>query len=240
MWVTMPDESDLPGEVTGGELATEAFAGLISAVPAAGGPLAAIATGILRRRQNRRLGQFLRDLNEDLIEVRETIDEGFTETEDFKDLAEEILSRAADTRQREKLKAYRAIFVNTVTADQPRFDQAAEIATLVSRWQPTHIEFLRDFSEVSRKRTPFPRRRAKAPSEGAAREGVLEHMAEILGWPLPQVRRIWQELYASGVVRERITRSRQWDTEEIRVLTMVSEFGEEVIDFLAHPSERNS
>src|SRR5207302_5150767 len=96
------------------ETAAEIAATALSAVPVVGGTLSEIATAIIRRRQNRRLNQFLIDLGNDMRRLCDRVNTDFIQRAEFSDLAEDILTKAAETRQQAKLDALRSIFLNTI------------------------------------------------------------------------------------------------------------------------------
>lgn len=237
-----PDEDDAihhavyPTEI---EREMERAVAILAELPG-GNVLGELIRGWVARRQNRRLDGFLRRLRDDLRAVEDRINQDFVGTEDFEDLAEEIFARASDTRQEEKLEAYRNLFVNTVTADDPDFGDAAEIAALVARWQPIHIAFLRDFVEYLRTGGYIRHRFYDEASEGGIRNRALREIARTMDWEYGDVRRVYHELRANGVVWERTQRSRRWNDEEVEMEFRVSEFGEHVIEFLSRePDDRD-
>ena len=154
------DDQEVEGlSVTPGEFTAEVVSAALSAVPVAGGPMAAIATGVISRRQNRRLNQFLIDLAEDMKRLRDRINSEFVKSEEFEDLAEDVFSKAAETRQQAKLDALRAVFLNTVLSDCPSYDETEEITSLVHSFHDRHIVMLRilDASRPPWRKHPQPR-----------------------------------------------------------------------------------
>lgn len=227
----------------------EGLAASLNLVPVAGGALSDVAAGIIRRRQNRRLRGFLADLVADLDRVKDRLDRDYMESEDFHDLAEEILSNAADTRQQERLDAYRALFVNSVTQEDVGFDEAAEVSTLIARWLPSHIEFLAALTERERWVTRGPRNtghkfRVRVHEEEyelpdtTVRNRGIERIARRLDWNPQRVRRVWQELYASGVVSLYVEKkeNREGVVDQYEAYFYLTEFGDRVLELLENPA----
>ena len=124
-------ESENPLESTTAETTIEIVSIALQAVPIAGGILSSTATFFLDRRKNERLNKFLVDLAEDLNQVQEKVNSDFVRDDEFRDLAEDIISKASETRQQEKLDALRAVFLNTVLSKKPKCDDVEEITTLI-------------------------------------------------------------------------------------------------------------
>lgn len=106
----------------------------LNTVPMVGGIMSGIANEVIAKRQNRRLNIFLVSLAKKLKGVSEKINRDFISKEEFQDLTEDIFSKAAETKQKEKLEALKAIFLNTVLSDKPNYNEVAEMAVLVERW----------------------------------------------------------------------------------------------------------
>lgn len=227
----------------------EGLAASLNLIPVAGGTLSDVAAGLVRRRQNRRLRGFLEDLIVDLNRLEDRVDQDYMRTKDFHDLAEEILSNAADTRQQQRLDAYRSIFLNTVTRKEVGFDEAAGIATLVARWLPVHIRFLALLSEQQRfKGTDVKRNdqaflarvnkdRYELPQTTVHKRG-LKQVARRIDWDPEQVQRVWHELAASGVVDLHLDYLERRDgvVDQIEGRFYLTPFGERVIEFLDNPA----
>jgi hypothetical protein len=90
---------DDPVHSTEFETAGEAAAIALSAVPVAGGVMAGIAGAIISRRQNRRLNEFLVTLADNFKILKTQLNNEFLKTDEFQDLAEDLFSKAAETRQ---------------------------------------------------------------------------------------------------------------------------------------------
>lgn len=188
------------------------------------------------RRQNRRWFEFAEELCRIVAQHEDQLNRDFWGTEEWEDLVEEVVTKAADTRQQELLDAYRNLFVNTVLGDDPSFDEAAEISTLLWRCPPSHIQFLRILTEgVGRLGVSTSRRSSE--SEMFLQREMLPGVAEKIGWPKSLVRRVWRELYSSGVISYDWTNDPTVDGRARRVecRAYTNEFGKRVVAFLSEP-----
>lgn len=179
----------------------ERAAALAGAIPIAGSVASEIIRSVVVRRQNRRLNEWLEALRDDLDRVEtHSLSREFLESEEFRDLFEEITTHVSDTRQEEKLDAFRALFLNTITDPEPSFDRAAEIASLIGRWQPAHIVVLRDLTVLDGK-VPFSTRLSQNPGHFARREApravrrAVEHAGRT-----PPPKRVVRDLLRVGVL----------------------------------------
>lgn len=126
----MSDESNFL-EPSKPEKATEAVLLALAAVPYAGSVLSTAASLFLHKRQNRRLQRFLKSLANDLESVKREMHQQFIQSESFTDLAEDIISKASEIQQQEKLDALREGFLHAVIHKATRHDKAAEISDAV-------------------------------------------------------------------------------------------------------------
>lgn len=245
------DASDIPPIYTHPvEQQIEIAAALAGAIPFAGSVASEIIRAIAVRRQNRRLNEWLESLRADLDRLGEaSLNRGFLESEEFHDLFEEIATRVADTRQDEKLDAYRALFVNTVTAPEPSFDRAAEIASLVDRWQPAHIVLLRELTSLEGK-IPFSTQLSQNPAHFARQEAprAVRRAVEHAGGNLPP-RRVVRDFLRAGVLdytyeirtasanAQRLmgVRPSHRKPADVRGRVSVTKFGECVTRYLSSP-----
>lgn len=220
-------------DTTSVEQAGEFAAIALNAVPVAGGVLAAIATSIVSKRQNRRLNQFLVDLADDLGNFQDRVNADFLQTDEFQDLAEDIFAKAAETRQQEKLDAFRAIFVNTVLSTHPDYDEAAEIAGLVNGWQARHVILIRILAN------PIAADRQMGDAVGRG-GGLTTSISSIFHRLLPewdddQIDRTWQELYDAQIHRTSGTKIMLSDQGIHQLENRLSDFGVRVARYLTLP-----
>jgi hypothetical protein len=230
------NETKEPVSSTPVETAVEVGAIVLEAVPYVGGVLSSTAAFFLEKRKNERLNRFLVDLAEDLQSVKDQIDQEFAETEGLQDLTEDILSKAADTRQEEKLDALRAIYLNTVLSEHPNYDETAEIAALVFGWQSRHVILLRILSNP---------RAADEQMGGVVGEGggLTTSISQILRKLLPQwdddeIERTWQDLYDQRIHRTSGTMTMMTDIGIRQLENRLTDFGNKVAGFLRNPVQR--
>ena len=230
--MTQPEE---PIHSTPAETTAELVAMGLSAVPYGGSVLSAIANSLIQKRQNRRLNAFLVSLAKDLNLVQDRMNQDFVKSEGFHDLAEDIFSKAAETRLQEKLDALRAIFLNTVISDRPSYDEAAEIAALVHGWQPRHVILLRILQDP---------RRANRQMGGPVGEGgglatsIIDIVQKLLPeWEEDQIDRTWKELYDARIHRTPETKGMMNDTGIRQLENRLSEHGQKVSTYLTDPPE---
>lgn len=218
---------------TAGEKAGEVVAIALNAIPVAGGVMSDIAGAVISKRQNRRLNQFLITLANNLKELESRINIDFLHTENFQDLAEDIFSKAAETRQQEKLDALRAIFVNTVLSNSPKYNEAAEIADLVNGWQPRHIILIHILADPLDADTQMGN--AVGPGGGLA-TSISSILNKLLPeWDDDQIDRTWNELYDAKMHRTPGTKTMMTDQGINQLRNRLTEFGEKVARYLMIP-----
>ncbi len=224
---------DQPLEPTTGERAGEVVAIALNAVPIAGGVMSDIAGAIISKRQNRRLNQFLVTLAENLKNLESRVNSDFLQTEDFQDLAEDVFSKAAETRQQEKLDAFRAIFVNTVLSDSPTYDEASEIVDLINGWQPRHIILMHILADPA----AADKQMGNVVGPGG---GLTTSISTILHKLLPewdddQIDRTWKELHDAQMHRTPGTKTMMTDQGINQLQNRVTDFGKKVARYLVVP-----
>ena len=224
---------DQPLDATTGEKAGEIVAIALNAVPLAGGVMSEIAGAIISKRQNRRLNQFLITLADNLKALESRVNAEFLRTDDFQDLAEDLFSKAAETRQQEKLDAFRAIFVNTVLSSTPTYDEAAEIANLVNGWQPRHIILMQILAD------PLAADKQMGNVVGPG-GGLATSISSILhkllpAWDDDQIDRTWKELYDAQMHRTPDTKTMITDQGINQLQNRLTDFGVKVARFLVIP-----
>ena len=225
--------NDQPLEATTGEKAGEVVAIALNAVPIAGGVMSDIAGAIISKRQNRRLNQFLFTLAENLTSLESRVNSDFLHAEDFQDLAEDVFSKAAETRQQEKLDALRAIFVNTVLSDSPTYDEASEIVELINGWQPRHIILMHILADPA----AADKQMGNVVGLGG---GLTTSTSTILHKLLPewdddQIDRTWKELHDAQIHRTPGTKTMITDQGINQLHNRLTDFGKKVARYLVVP-----
>jgi hypothetical protein len=216
-----------------GETGGKVIATALNTVPIVGGVLSDIANEIIAKRQNKRLNDFLISLSEKLHNVTEKINKEFIRTAKFEDLAEDIFSKAAETRQQEKLDALRSIFLNTLLSDRPDYDEAMEIAALIYQWQPRHIILLKILSDPK-----------KADEEmgnvvgygGGIATSINQILKKLLPeWNEDQIERTWQDLYDAKVHRTPGIKTMMTDLGIRQLENRLSDYGFRVASYIKDP-----
>lgn len=225
-------ESEGPMVPTRGEVTAEIVSIGLSSVPYAGGVLSGVANSFIQKRQNRRLNEFLKDLADDLAEVKENINQKFVTSDEFEDLTEDIFSKAAESRQKEKLDAFRAIFVNTITSERANYDEAAEIVTLINSWQPRHIVQLKILSDPV---AADSQRGNVVGSGGGISTSLNQIFTKLLpDWDEDQIERTWSDLYDAKIHRTSGTKTMMTDKGIHQLEGRLTEFGQKVARYLSN------
>jgi hypothetical protein len=111
----VPRKSSPPAD-QGKEYGLATIKGLIGAVPFAGTLLNEIVFEARSRLKQRRLEEFVRELAISLAEVESSrIDRDYLHTEEFSDLAEDVLLRVSRNRSEKKRQHFRNILVGSIT-----------------------------------------------------------------------------------------------------------------------------
>lgn len=135
------------------ESAAEIASLALGLIPGVGGMMSSVAMFYLDKTRNQRLNSFLIQLSQDLDKIKDHLNQDFIHKEQFRDLVEDVFTKASYTHQQEKLDALRAIFLNSITSPHPQYEEIEEITNLIQSWQPSHIILLKiltnpkDFNE---------------------------------------------------------------------------------------------
>jgi len=228
------NEQNQPIKSTPGEATGEVVAIALNAVPIVGGVLSGIAGKFIAKRQNRRLNKSLVTLAEQIQELHDRINTDFIQTDEFQDLAEDIFSKMAESRQQEKLDAFRSIFLNTILSTRPSYDEAAEIADLVNRWQARHVILLRILAN------PVA---ADAEMNNAVGPGggISTSISQIIGKLLPdwdddQIDRTWKDLHDDHIHRTSGTKTMMTDRGIHQLENRLTDFGQKVAKYISDPT----
>lgn len=224
---------DQPLESTTGETAGEVVSIALNAVPYAGGFMSGVASAIISKRKDRRLNQFFITLARNLEDLHSRVNSDFLQTEDFQDLAEDVFSKAAETRQQEKLDAFRAIFVNTVLSDSPTYDEATEIVELINGWQPRHVVLMHILADPA----AADKQMGNVVGPGG---GLTTSISTILHTLLPewdddQIDRTWKDLYDAQMHRTPGINAMMTDQGINQLQNRLTDFGKMVARYLVVP-----
>jgi len=205
----------------------------LNTVPIVGGVMSDIANEIIEKRQSRRLNNFLISLAEKLKGVSEKINRDFISKEEFQDLTEDIFSKAAETKQEEKLEAMKAIFLNTVLSDKPNYNEAIEMAALVEGWQSRHIVLLKILSNP----IEADEQRGRVVGNGSRLTTNISHILKLLlpTWDEEQIERTWLELYDARIHKTDGVRATITDSGVHQLENRLTEYGIKVVRYIEEP-----
>ncbi|MEP7136458.1 MAG: hypothetical protein ABI904_16130 [Chloroflexota bacterium] len=226
-------ESENSLESTPAETTIELISIALQAVPVAGGILSGTAIFFLDKRKNERLNKFLLNLAENLNQVQEKVNSDFIKSDEFRDLTEDVFSKASETRQQEKLDALRAVFLNTVLSKKPKYDETEEITTLIYNWQSRHIILLKIlFAPLD-----ADKQRGNIVGNGG---GLTTSIEEILmkllpDWDSDQIERTWKDLYDKAIHGTPGTKGTMSDKGIHQLESRLTEFGLKVAKYLTNP-----
>ena len=205
----------------------------LNAIPGVGSVMAGVANEIIAKRQSRRLNNFLISLAEKVKSVSEKINRDFCNREEFHDLAEDIFSKAAETRQKEKLEALKAIFLNTVLADKPNYNEAVEMAALVERWQPRHIILLKILSNPIEANDQMGRVVGNGSRSPTSISDILKPLLST--WDEEQIERTWLELYDARIHKTDGVRTTITDRGIHQLENRLTDYGIKVVRYIKEP-----
>src|SRR5690606_28050220 len=110
----------LPAERS--EKALDAAAIAASFTPVVGGAISSVLSGMSQSRKLNRVVGMLKGLSDDLSELRSEVDEDYVRTEDFEELLEQTLRRAADERSDDVRELYRKFLLHAMAAPGDPYD----------------------------------------------------------------------------------------------------------------------
>ena len=202
-------------------------------IPYVGGFLASSASYYIQQRKNARLNDFLLDLAERVSEIQEYINQDFVSTDDFNNLVEEILEAASQTRQNEKLEAFRTILINTITQSHPNYDEALEICRLVQKWEPRHIEMLKIFWDP---RSADEQMGNILEKSSGSFTSIMQIFSKLLpDWSQEQIERTLQDLYTDHIHGTTHLRTTITDKGFHQIEGRITDFGKRVSKYIINP-----
>lgn len=142
------DEKILVPVSTAGGTALEVAAFVASAVPWIGGPVSNVLGGIAMGRKFARVREVLEGLAEDLKESKSDPAEAYVKTEEFEELLEQTLRRAADERNEEKRRIYRAFLTDAIESPGELYDEQIRFLRTLQDLHPDHLKVLRALSQA--------------------------------------------------------------------------------------------
>jgi hypothetical protein len=137
------DEKAVGPPSTGAETALDVASFVTSAVPWMGGPVSAVLSGISTGRKLGRVREVVEGLVEDLRSFKSEVSEKYVKTDEFHELLENTLRRAADERTEEKRRLYRSFLTQAITSGGAPYDEQMKVLRTLDEVQPDHVRVLR-------------------------------------------------------------------------------------------------
>ena len=214
-----------PADETAAELVSLA----LQVIPVVGPIMSSTAMFFLDREKNARLNRFLIQLSQDMKILNDKINLDFIRKDEFRDLVENIFSKATQTRQQEKLDSFRTIFTNTITSSDVSYSTIEEITDLVQSWQTLHIRLIKILND--------PHKFAETTQPAITTDGNQWTLSGFFSRFLPEynnelLRRIWTRLFVDGVINMDYQPNKSiFFTRGIKT-GYLTKFGEEIVRLL--------
>jgi hypothetical protein len=143
-----------------------------SAVPWIGGPVSAVLGGMSLGRKLGRVREVLEALAADLKAFKAATSEDYVKTEEFEELLEATLRKAAEERSEEKRQIYRAFLTDAIMSPGEPYEEQLRFLRTLEQLQPDHLRIVKALSQ---------------PPEGG--EGMSGSPGNTLGKRLPDIPR---------------------------------------------------
>lgn len=118
------------------------FKAALSSTPI-GSIISSLLTDYIVEARFKRLENFAKQIAEDLKNFEDQIDENFIKTDEFAYIFEQSIRGVAQNYQKEKLKAFRAILVNSAILKDVAQDEKEYFLSLVNNLSTLHIQILK-------------------------------------------------------------------------------------------------
>lgn len=155
----------------------------VSAIPFAGGPLAALIAEYVPRQKQRRLVSFIEDLGERFEAEQARIDKEFVTTNEFQTMVEDVLDRVQQRRNEEKFRYWAALLAGVAATDRPQRADRERMVDTLDRLRVTHLHLLHVVATTTQ---------AKPGFYMGGVSGTLEW--KMPGVPTDDIRRDWDDL----------------------------------------------
>jgi len=133
---------------TASETTIDVVAAISSAVPWIGGPVGNVLTGVSFGRKLGRVREVLDGLANDLNDFKSDVSENYVKTNEFEDLLEQTLRRAAEERNEEKRRLYRAFLAGAIVSPGEPYDDQLQILRTFEQLIPEHLLVIKAISQV--------------------------------------------------------------------------------------------
>jgi hypothetical protein len=128
---------------TRAETAIDVVSFVSSALPWIGGPVSNVLSGISAGRKMARVREIIEGLVSDLKEFKSEASETYVKTDEFQELLEHALGKAADERNQGKRQAYRAFLTDAVKSPGVSYDEQIRSLRILEELQVAHLKVLR-------------------------------------------------------------------------------------------------
>ena len=135
------NDLNLPADRT--DVSIAVGSALISAVPWLGGPVSNVLTGYGQRRKFDRVKDVLDGLADELRNFESDVAKDYVRTEDFEDLLEQTLRRAADDRHAEVRELYRRFLRQAIVQPGDEYDEQLNVLRVLERLRSQHIAIMK-------------------------------------------------------------------------------------------------
>jgi hypothetical protein len=149
----MPDDKFAYKEVPTGlpaETALDIASTLTNFVPWIGGAVSNVLGGLSVGRKLNRVNEVLEGLANDLRGFKSEVSERYVKTEEFEELLENVLRKAAEERNEQKRRLLGTFLVEAIKHPVPSYDEQKSILRLLDDVEPAHMLILRALAESPR------------------------------------------------------------------------------------------
>ena len=146
----MPDDDFSYKEVPTGlpaESALDVLSTVSSVLPWIGGPVSNVLNGLSVGRKMNRVNELLEGLANDLRDFKSEASEKYVKTDEFEELLENVLLKAAEERTEEKRRQLRTFLVNQIEHPGRSYDDQKCILRLLDDVEPGHMLILKALAQ---------------------------------------------------------------------------------------------
>jgi hypothetical protein len=167
------------------ERALEVAAAVATLVPLIGGPVASILSGISGARKEQRVLEVIQGVSDNLRDFQSQAADEYVKTDDFEELLENTLRRAAQERSEEKRSLYGNIITNAIKNQDGDCEEQLRLLKTLEEISPDHVLILRALkqtpeSEVGMIGSPMQTLRKRVPDLAEERiEQLLNELNDL-------------------------------------------------------------
>lgn len=141
-------KKELPSKCHGSEIALDIASFISSAVPWIGGPVSNVLSGVSFGRKISRVQEILEGIAHDLGNFKSEVSERYVKTDEFEELLEKTLRKAAEERDEAKRRIYRSFIVEAVKSPGEPYGEQIRFLRTLEEIQPDHIKVLRALGQT--------------------------------------------------------------------------------------------